>query len=308
MQRGSGMRLSHSTVAGLLDNCAYRVGLKSIVKLPDPPNGRLASGIAYHAAVEAHELARKQWYQTRAKLGDSEGLPFPRLCVVAADAVTKQPVDWGTDDLSQDEAVDQAYMALRHWYHTPIPEGQPGAGGSLRDRVMKWRPMSLEAGWNLWLPPFTSLQVVGFIDAVYLDEQADELIVVDQKTAARFGKWRLDGEGVRDQAATYVLAAMKAPGLPGTRTLIPRFEYHITRISEGNDKRFQGARVVAIDVDEVDLSYIEDRVAQAHQQQLRGEWNKNPGSWLCSEKWCPFWGKECDPHGPNEIDIEAYRE
>lgn len=304
-------KLSHSVVTGMLSDCAYRVGLKSIVRLPSPPNGRLAAGIAFHAAIEAHERARILDDRSRGRAGDPAGLPFDELVQVAHQVVSIQSVDWREDGLTQEEAQEQAESALYHWFFTPLPAGQLGSGGSLRDRVMQWRPLSAENRWKLWLPPETSLETVGIVDGVYLDPDSNELVVVDNKTANRFGKWRLDGEGQRDQATLYALATMLSPSMPGRRDSIPRFEYHIARTQKGKTSRFEGSRVVSIQVDDVDLEYIQERLGTAHQQQLAGQWPKNPGSWLCSPAWCPFHkdaGGICDPHGPPEVDIEAYRD
>lgn len=302
------LRLSHSTVGGLIDpdtGCAYRVGLKSIVKLPSPPSERNAVGVVFHSLLEAHERARALWAMSGGQMGDPTGVPFDDLVELAPGLLNTSGVEWTADGFL--EACKQVEILLWNWWHASIPEGQLGTGGSLRDRSMNWRPVVLEGRWNLWMPPYTSLEVVGFIDAVYHDEAADEYVVVDWKSARKFTKWKLDGEGARDQATQYVLAAVRAPSIPVRIGRLPRFEYHVARTETGSRSDFQGARVVPIDVTAQDIAFVESRIARAHTQQLSGQWPKNPHSVFCSEEWCPYFLKQCDPFAANEFDIESYR-
>lgn len=305
---GTVARLSHSTVSDLLDLCAYRVGLNKIVGLDRPTNGRLAVGTAYHAAIEMHEHTRRAWRRYGGTKGAEDGVPVDTMLEAARTALALEDVEWEDDDLTLTDAIGMVEAAVTHWYETPIPDGQAGAGGSLRDRVLGWQPIAVETWWDLWLPPDTSLPIRGACDCVYLKPDGT-LVVVDHKSANRFGKWRLDAEGIRDQAAMYVLAAKLSPKLPVWRDVMPEFEYHIARTETGKTARFEGARVVQVDVDQVDLDYVQDRVGSAHLQVLEDRWDKNPDAWICTPKWCPFHqdaGGPCDPHAPNEYDIAAY--
>lgn len=303
------MNLSHSTITELLDGCAYRSGLRSIVKLPSPQNGRLALGTAFHSGVEAHEAQRILYRLSKGKKGSWEGLPLPVMVALSIQLLEESDVDWETDDLTIEQAIEGVESCLTNWWAAPIPEGNPGAGESLRDRVMKWEPIQQEQRWKLWVPPLSSLPVVGFLDAVYLTPEGN-LVAVDYKSAGNFNKWKLDGNSNRDQGALYVLAMLQSPHFPIKGTAKPLFENHVVRTTVGKTKKFEGARLVPIDVDEIDLEYIRSRIAQAHKVQLEGRWEKNPKSFFCSAKWCPYHkdaGGECDPLGPNEYDVNSYR-
>lgn len=295
-------RFSHSLISDVLDNCAYKAYLERIVGLPRETNGRLAVGSAYHAAIEAHEHERRVYHMTRGAKGNPEGVDQGTAADRGLDSLKHAGVDWEADDMSGDDACDMLLAAIGHWYETTIPEGQPGAGGSLRDRVLQWRPVSVEVFWKLWMPAQTSIPVVGAADCVYLTGD-DRLVVVDHKSANSFSSWKHDGDGKRDQAAMYVLAAMRSPLLPATRGDLPEFEYHIARTKAGKNANFEGVRCIAIDVDRVDLDFVKTRIGLAHDRMLDGNFPKNPDSWLCSPRWCSFHieaGGPCDPHAPPE--------
>lgn len=296
-------RLSHSRVKALLDNCAYQQALEKIVGLEQPNHPRAAVGIAHHYAIERHEEYRRNYRTSGGAVGDPDGLPLNDMQAIAKRELDEQDVNWEAFDY--DESVEQLRVGLEHWYHGAIPDDQPGGGGSLRDRVMPWTPIAIEAFWTIWLPEDTYLPVAGSPDGVYRDEDS-ELVVVDQKNATRFGRYPLDGNGLRDQSTMYVLAAMTAPNMPAMPGERARFEYHISRCVEGKTSRFQQLRVVTIDVDDVDLDYVHSRIAKAGTRVDNSNFPKNPDSWLCSPEWCSFHkdaGGPCDPYGPQEFDL-----
>lgn len=305
--KGAGItRLSHSRVKGMLDHCAYQIALEKIVGLEQPNHPRAAVGISHHYAIEVHEQNRVLSRTTNGAKGNPRGLPLAAMQEAAMDELDKQDVNWREHDY--DESVEQLWVGLNHWYNGVIPEGQPGAGGSLRDRVMQWRPIAIESFWTIWMPEATYLPVAGSPDGIYRDTESDELVVVDQKNTTRFGKYPLTGKGLRDQASMYVKAAMTSPRLPAMPDERARFEYHISRCVEGKTSRFQELRIVGIDVDDVDLDYVSDRIGKAGDRVETSTFPKNPDSWLCNPTWCSFHqdaGGPCDPHGPAEFDLAA---
>lgn len=292
---------SHSAVKGLVDECGHRWWLERIVGLPSPSHPRALSGSAYHAAIEEHEEQRRLWWYSGGQLGSKDGITLDRMLTVGHEAydqgVANDDVDWTHGDPEQ--FAGELDVAIPRWWKDPIGEGQPGAGGSFRDRVMGWRPVAIETKFRMWLRGVVKLPVVGAGDGIYLDPETDELVGVDQKSSKDFKKYPHDGAGLRDQSAMYVNAARTARNLPGVAKRMVRFEYHVARVTQGSKSTFEGVRCVGLEIDELDIEYVAQRLQSAevlHEQQV---YVKTPDWFLCSPKWCPHHigrGGTCDPN------------
>lgn len=300
---------SYSSVTTLLDDCAHRWYLEKVHRIRTPDHPRAAAGTAYHAAIEAHEEARRLWYYTGGSEGSADGIPFEVAFEHAMDSLHECPVPWeayaGGED-SYGNTHTAIHAALTNWHEGIIPDGQPGEGSSLRDRVMAWRPITVERRFELWLPEVTCRPVRGAPDAIYLDPTGDQdtIAVVDHKSSGNYKRFPHDGSGKREQAAYYVRAARRTPGFPALRSYPVRFEYHVARTKQSDHARFEPVRVISLDVDDLDVEFVDARIGLADETVASGRYEKNPASFLCSPKWCPHHqeaGGTCDPHGPPEM-------
>lgn len=294
---------SHSTIKNLVDGCQHQWFLEKIVGLPNPTTTDAARGIAYHGGIELHEQNRQLWHYTGGLLGDPEGASFEQM-IDASHAQLDGLIE-RSDRIDPAAARSAIDAALTNWWNKRIPEGQPGAGGTLRDRVMGWRPVAVEQEFRLFNDPtVTSRPTKGFPDVVYYDDTGDtpQVVVVDHKSAKNHGKYPHDGEGLTPQKAMYLRAIRRAPGLPGLDLWPARFEFHISRVTQGAKSTFEAVRVVSLPESEWDAPTLDGRYQMAEQtygeNMAAGVWPKNPSSWLCSPKWCAFHvgaGGQCDP-------------
>ncbi len=296
---------SHSTIKGLVDDCQHQWALKKIAGLPDPSGTAAARGVAYHGGVELHEQRRADWHYSGGRIGDRFGADMDEMieaCHRQLDALAAE-----SDRIDMGEARAAVEAATRNWWEAVIPDGQPGAGGTLRQRVMAWQPIAVEREFRLWNDPdVTRLPTKGFPDVVYLDSTGDrpEVVVVDHKSATSHNRYPHDGEGLTPQKAMYLRALRRAPGLPGLSMWPARFEFHIARVTVGTKSNFQGVRVVSLPEQQWDGDILDGRYRMAEQALADGLANgfpKNPGWNLCSPKWCVFHrgaGGPCDPHDP----------
>lgn len=296
---------SHSSVKKMLDECGYQWYLTKILKLPESTHPRAPSGTAYHAAIEAHEEPRRLWWYSGGAIGSKDGVSYDEQMEAALEELDREleegsEVAWTEDLTCRADLVVEIETALTHWWEAPIPKGQPGEGGSLRDRVLPWRPVVVERRFRYYPDRWFPRPVLGSPDVIYLDPTGDEpeLVGVDEKSAGHFKKYPLGGEGLRDQAAAYVIAARQAPNMPALGIPMRRFEYHVSRVEQGTNANFQSVRVVALEVDWQDETFVRQRLNLAEDRYAAGEFRKNPGWHLCSPKWCDFHkdaGGPCDP-------------
>lgn len=285
---------SKSSMSTLLDGCAYHWYREKLLKERTPYHPRAAAGVAYHTAIEAHELARME--------GQPDGIDRDRMHDLADQSFQEQELDPFHPDVNDD--VDGMHAAIDHWWDAPIPDGQPGAGDTLRQRVLAWKPLAVERRFELWIAGVGARPVVGFPDQTYHDLETDRLKVVDAKSSRGFRRFPHDGKRSRDQAAIYERATRLARGHPGAFGLPVDFEYHVARTKRSDHHAFEPVRVVAIEVDDLDHDYINQRIDKAERLLADRAFDKNPDWFLCSPDWCPFHvqaGGDCDPQVPADI-------
>lgn len=304
---------SHSTLDNLLDGCAWQVYLERFAGLRiEHDHPRAAVGTAYHAALEAHEEQRRLWHYSGGRAGDPDGIHRELALRLAFDVLSRLPAAW-TDDYPSVQGHDEVHTAVTHWWDAPIPGGQPGAGGSIRDRLVGWKPVAVESGFTLHTEA-SARPLRGFPDAIYVTLGRDELdagtlVVVDHKQAKNFGRYPTDGSKQRLQGAMYARAARDATNLPGSRRRgLPLAEFHISRVLEGSNSRFQPVRVLQVQATDADVELIDRRMGIGDAAVAAGEFPKNPDWFLCKPEWCPHHveaGGTCTPHAPGEFSIEV---
>lgn len=281
------IRLSYSLMKTLLEGCGWQIALERLIGLDGKEHPRSSSGTAYHAALEAHEKARMA----------GEDLPtLDELVRVAFDAVHEQNPGWPPKVLEL--SLDEARNAVVNWWSAPIRKGQPGEGGSIRDRVMAWAPISIEQKIILDLP--NGKQMSGLADVVYTDEQG-RIVVVDHKSATNFGRYPLTGKGLGPQAATYVELVRAEHEWEADH-----FEYHVARTQQGDSARFERVRVVSLVPTDEDMADLADRIERASSRIDERYFPKAPDWFLCSAEWCPFHvlaGGPCDPYAAPEFQL-----
>lgn len=282
---------SKSGLGKLLDGCGWQYYLNKIVGMDEPDTPATVVGVQFHAGIEQHERARILWHRTAGQQGSEGGIPLERAEAVVEQrirtaAVTIPDAEMGKHRVTVDDLVYQGVTATRHWYLSPVPEGQPGAGASPRDRVMGWRPLGAEPYVRTHLPTVTHRPIHGFIDVVYLEPDGG-LVVVDDKTANGWSRWPTTGAGHELEAAVYVEAARLSPGIP-FRTR-PRMEFHVMRKTAGKRSNFEGVRIVPVEVRDLDVQYLHDSLIRADRIVETEAYRKNTGWNLCSAKWCAFY-------------------
>ncbi len=299
---------SYSAVGSLLDGCGWQFYLERFAGQRVPhDHPRAAVGTAFHAAVEVHERARQRWHYTGGLQGRRDGVSREFMHAIAADSLESSAVQWMDHDYAL--ALTEAHNAVTHWWDAElIGPRKNGAGGSLRDRVMAWRPVAVEERFRIWLN--TARPVRGAADCIYWT--GTRLVVVDLKQARHFRNYPLSGDKNRLQATVYAVAAVLAPNLPAFRSDgWPAVEFHISRVETGKNARFEAARVVAVTIGDADVNLFNQRLGLADALVARGEFDKNPDWFLCAGEWCPFHPDSsapgarglCNPHAPAEFPV-----
>lgn len=283
------IRLSYSTVKDLLENCAFKVFLEKIVGLQrDWENPRSTSGTAYHAGIELHERARMA----------GETLPTAEDMLEAAWKVVRD-TDPGWLNARLEGALDEVTVATAGWWSAPIRKGQPGAGMSMRDRVMQWTPLYIEQNLLIELP--SGFEWKAIMDAVYADAEGS-IVGVDQKSAKHFRRYPHSGKGLGQQGMTYSELLSLALQLR-----MNYFEYHIARVveSEKANGNWERVRVVSVDPqDDLARAELHENLARAQNVIQLGVFPKAPSIFLCSPEWCAMHkdgGGPCNPDGPAEF-------
>lgn len=278
---------SKSGLDSLTGGCAWQWGLTKIGGLPSPGSPATARGTGVHAGIEHHERTRIL------RVRDGASLPLPsedEVVTVAREAAAVEAAalpdsQWETHGTDLEATLEQVTVAVGHWWSSPIPAGQPGEGASLRDRLQGWRPVAVEPYFRSQLD-VSDRSLHGFIDWLGYDHDAGSWVVVDQKTAGGWGRWHVSGRGHELEAATYVVGSRAERSLPAAGDV--RMEWHVVRTTAGKTARFEGARCVAMEVDEWHQAHLEDRVVLADRMLAEGRLYKNPAWNLCSAKWCAF--------------------
>ena len=315
------MNLSYSLVNSLLSGCPWSVALDKIVKAETPTDGmslRTLAGSALHAALELHESRRREYFRTRGVSGDAKGADRFELESVVEWYVTSSGYPFGypftnPGDAAKetDQCKDEALNGLSHFYETPITKGQLGAGGTIRDLVMSWRPVAVERRFETYDRGVRQRPLVGSADCVYLDDHGD-LLVVDWKSATNLGRYGLDGAYQRLQGSTYARALVEAINLPGHKGLgyWPKAVFAVMRTTLGVNANFQGVRVIDIDPTDADMQALDAQYVAAEQIIDAGVFPKDPeAAGVLCQRYCSHnvsKGGTCYPQAPPEFDIRSY--
>lgn len=279
---------SKSGLATIVAGCSWQSYLSKVMQEPDPGSPATLAGTAYHAAIEQHERARI----VQARGGDMEVPTLGHLAQTTvrvisdgADAIADE--QWHLHGSDVDEVANRVGAALNHWWHTPAAKDP---GDSLRDIRLGYRPILSEQYFRVDTD-WSARPLHGYIDAVCWDPEEEQWVVIDDKSASNFGRWPHGGDGHEVEAAVYALGALKAAGIPVSDAGQVRMEWHVARTAEGQNSRFEGARLIRRTVDRFDLALLEDHVKIADRTVDEGLFQTNPGWNLCSKKWCAFWEK-----------------
>ena len=288
---------SKSGLDALTSGCSYRVYLQKVEGWPDPGSPAAVLGTAYHYALESHERDRILQVRDGVNVQEtSPGLLYDRARVVLDTQARALPERlWAVHDTSLDELQEKLATAIEHWWSAPIPGGQPGAGMSLRDRLLQWRPVAVEPYFNVSFGD-SDRPLHGFIDWLGWDEDAAQWVVVDQKSASSFRSWPHGGGGHELEAAAYTFGSIIGSNLPVFGSV--RQEWHVARTDAGSNSRHQPVRVIQTEPGDAEWYWLQDTMNLADQIVDEGLWEKNPDWFLCSETWCPMHvgaGGPCDP-------------
>lgn len=274
---------SKSGLSSIVDGCSWQSFLSKVLGLADPGTPATLAGTAYHAALELHERARiLNLRGADVQLPDLGELQEVAGRVVEEGAGEIPDEQWHLHGSEPALVADSAMVALNHWWHTPYD----GDGESLRDRLMGMRPVLAEPYFRT-PTDWSARPLHGYIDWAGYDHATGEWVIVDHKSARSYGRWPRDGAGHEVEAAAYTVGALRAAGIPVSGPV--RMEWHVTRTSEGQNARFEGARLVTRKVDQYDEMLLSDHVKIADRTVDEGLFQTNPGWNLCSQRWCPFW-------------------
>lgn len=254
-------RWHQSTLSTLLDGCSWQYFLTYIMELPTGDKPYATVGTAFHAAVEHHELRRK------------DGLTTTMEEMVE---LAKKEIDKAIDNADlREELYPNVQAALRNWYT-----------GGHRDWVMQYEVVAIEPEFTLPLV-MGARPIGGYIDAIYLDRDTNTRFVVDHKTAKDFSRWR-NADGHRHQAAMYAAALVLSDDFPEI-TELPEMVYMVTRTSISTRKDFEPTRIIRVQPDFEDVRMLGDRIREA-EAKVASENYQTKTNWpLCSAKWCPFY-------------------
>lgn len=288
--------LHQSTVKELTEGCQHKWKLRYVDGLDDPSGWDALVGTAAHHAIELHEQERIDARVERRPVSDavcdSAGMESAAFAWLAENDAGRRK-DYGDGrpyDLATARMATKA--AIANWWLAVIPDGQPGAGGTLRDRLLEWEPVQVEPHFRVWTERLRK-PLGGWIDGVYRKPDGT-IVLVDQKTAFKYSRWPLDGTVGRLQPAQYALGALWSAGLP-VHSLPVEFEFHISRTTTGSNSRFEAVRVISVTVDRHDVAWAVSRASDALEVIDSGVFVPNTGTPLCSERWCSFYASPACP-------------
>jgi len=260
-------RVRQSTL-GAFDICLRRGQYELTTSVPRTNSEASVVGTAYHAGLEAYYTIRKEngFYQP------TEGPLMKAILDVAHEAYVREAMlipdtGWDTDwNRAWDKVVDMLdhyFRAKRYW-----PE--------------EYLVIGVEHQFTI--PWINGWDAHGTIDLVLLGPDGPEdHILVDHKTAGK--RWPQGKESPRknNQPPFYCWAWGQLTGVP------PRFVFDVMSYNLTFERREATPTSNQI---ELVLSKAKQVTALLDSGL---ELPANPGSMLCSEKWCRFWD-HC-PHG-----------
>lgn len=251
----------HQSTLQTIQDCPRRWFLTYQLGLPDPSGEAAQTGTAVHAAVEAHEVARK----------DGKSISMDDALDVMREAL-------GPD--ASDDQLEVGRHALRHWWKTPLKDGGP----SHREWLSEFEVVAIEPYFNLDLVD-DALPIGGWVDGVYRDPATGLYQLVDLKTAKTMGRWKDSGEGKRHQATMYSVALLLG-GIEGVEVdYLADMTYTVVKTGKGGEC----AKRVTVTPDLADVALLGQRIREAEATVVADEFPRNPSWNLCSEKWCPHY-------------------
>lgn len=293
-ETNSRARRWHQSGLEQITGCPRQWFLEHQLQVPTAVRLSAVSGIAYHSAVEAHELERLA--------GNPDGTDLEAMLIVAQSSVEEQCLDADPAELAKvsvqlpgrgknkpeplvgvDALVHQARTAVEAFWWTP-EDGQ-----SIRDRLMKMTPLGVEV--FMTAPVVDGARdLAGTTDGIYWDPTTDEVVLVDHKTAARLGDWKKPGKGAA-QAAHYAVLAMNDANLVDLdsrlpSSTLPRMDFLV--VSRTLPARAGTERSVAATIipNETDIYALGERVRTAEAHLSAGMFPANPAYMWCAT--CPF--------------------
>lgn len=277
---------SKSSLSTLLEGCSWSWALEKLYGLESSGSPATAMGTAYHYALEQHE--RRRILHVRDGVGPG-GMSLDEMAALAHPILHKEAAElpaeqWAVHDTSPHQLAAQLEDALANWWSAQLPEGQLGAGGSLRDRLLSMRPVAVEPYFNV--PAFSS-RMHGFIDWLGYDHETKTWVVADHKTANGLSRWPVGGAGHEIEASVYVVGSQLAKHLPTSGAV--RMEWHIARKEIGTTARFQPVRNVSMRVEPIHEDHLGRQLAIADEIVSEEAFTPNPAWNLCSAKWCAFY-------------------
>ena len=268
-----------SSIETLLDGCSWQYYLANELEIPTKPKPHALVGTNFHSAIELHENARMsgselptldQMIEFAATNIEREAVEIPAHMMVGKDKEV-----WDVDTL-----VGMCSDALTNWYKVKLKDG----GVSHRDWLMELEPIAIEPYFRLNLVSDAD-PIGGWIDGVYKNKEG-KILLVDQKTAGDFSRWKPDGEGHRFQATMYAVALILSPDFPDVTELDGlEMHYLVSRTRGGNVEK---ARRVSVSPELDDVGMLGDRIRKAEKMIKDKEYAPNPSWILCSERFCPF--------------------
>ena len=203
----------------------------------------------------------------------------------------------------EETLIEMCHSAIENWYSTPLKDG----GVSHREWLLDLKPVAIEPYFKLALVEGAD-PIGGWIDGVYKDKDGN-IILVDQKTAGDFSRWKADGEGHRFQATMYAVALVLSDDFPEVTDLAQiQMHYLVSRTRGGNVEK---ARRVVVQPELDDVAMLGDRIRQAEAIIKHSQYAPNPTWTLCSARFCPFY-QGCQVTGelrkPAPETLEKYRD
>lgn len=293
-----------SHLTQLLTGCSWQWMLTNLFHVAQTPKPASEAGTAMHNAIEAHELARKLWYDSDGTEGKEAGITQEEgVGIIDAYLDTVVPniqahhypvMNKGTKRekvMEAQDVYDAAYNAWDAWYNATTIDG----GLSNREYVSMFRPKVLEPYFKAELVE-GAMPIAGWADAIY--EYGDgRLLVVDWKSAKELSRWKNDDH--RTQATMYTVALVVSGeyGVDDLRDVDFLYGINRTQVSASKNEsvrnKYERAMRVQVVPDLEDVKQLGVMIREAQRIYDTNDYVKNPG-WgaLCSQTYCPVFN-EC---------------
>jgi len=259
-------RFSHSLIDTYL-GCPRKAGYRYVDELPSPTGVALIKGTAMDMAAN-HDL--KSYIETGKHAKPSEVLDAAEDGF--AEAVDRaggtEEVDWGDDP--EDDAFDSTIRLTRTWRRELAPDIEPTA---------------VQVELHHELP--SGRDFIGFLD---WEGSVDgrEPVIGDNKT----GKRKMNRDQPSKALQPYAYAWLKNEPI----------EFVFARsidTGKGTNSEFCWTKRSSDDV-----AWYGELVTDVERAFETGIFPPNPTSFLCSERWCPYFAT-CQPHRSTHAGVET---